>query len=185
MSTVVGTNRQSQSGWREDRKKTELQVLQEALEVERDGHERTKREMSAKLASLQKRFDSVESELQLAVQHLRRSEEEHHSEIMRLESEVTRGVQERHKLMEKLEQNAVVEDAVRDLYLHMKDRTSEGELTQDQVQSERETLKGQNVLTVLGALHATLKMLWSFKVCVWGGGGVIRPGGVLMRMNIT
>lgn len=68
------------------------------------------------------RFASVESELQLAVQHLRRSEEEHHKEIMRLESEVTRGVQERHKLMEKLEQNSVVEDAVRDLYLHMKVR---------------------------------------------------------------
>lgn len=44
------------------------------------------------------------------------------------------------------------------------DRTSEGELTQEQLQSERDTLKGQNVLTVLGALHATLKMLWAFKV---------------------
>lgn len=129
---------------------------------------------------------------------MRRSEEEHHTEIMRLESEVTRGVQERHKLMEKLEQNSVVDDAVRDLYLHMKvcgcmcdaicmagtvregvrrsgcdpheravvpqDRTSEGELTQEQLENERDLLKGQNVLTVLGALHANLKMLWAFKV---------------------
>jgi len=149
---------------KEEKKKTELQLVQEALELEKSQHAQSKREAAARLASLQKRFASVESELKLAVQHLRRSEEEHHTEIMRLESEVTRGVQERHKLMEKLEQNSVVDDAVRDLYLHMKDRTSEGELTQEQLENERDLLKGQNVLTVLGALHANLKMLWAFKV---------------------
>jgi len=73
-------------------------------------------------------------------------------------------VQERHRLLERIEQIDVVEDAVRDLYLHMKDRTSEAELTQEQLDSERELLKGQNILTVLGALHASLKSLWAFKV---------------------
>ncbi len=54
------------------------------------------------------------------MKHLRSSEDAHHSEIIRLEGEVTRGVQERHKLMQKLEEIHVVEDAITDLYLHMK-----------------------------------------------------------------
>ena len=150
----------------------------------------------------------MDEELSLAVKHLKRSEEAHHSEIIRLEGEVTRGVQERHKLMQKLEEIHVVEDAVKDLYLHMKvqcclgvcqnkcsglgmlsrqlhlrtiicklnasllgfpaiahqERTSEAEYSYEQLNNEREILKGQNVLTVLGALHATLKSLWAFKV---------------------
>lgn len=67
-----------------------------------------------------RRYEDLESELELAVKHMRRSEDEHHVEITRLEGEVTRGIQDRHKLMEKLEHIIVVENAVKDLYLHMK-----------------------------------------------------------------
>lgn len=38
--------------------------------------------------------------------------------------------------------------------------------TPEQLQAEKEALAGESVVVVLGALHAQLKSLWAFKVCV-------------------
>ncbi len=55
-------------------------------------------------------------------------------------------------------------------FLSLQDRIAEDSTpTPEQLAQEKEALKDEHVLVVLGALHAQLKALWAFKVCVGVG----------------
>ena len=65
------------------------------------------------------RIEVLEAELRLASDANRRSEAARTAEIERAESEVTKLTQERKGLLTRLKDVEVVEDAVRELYVHM------------------------------------------------------------------
>lgn len=122
-------------------------------------------ELQQQLDAEARRNNMLESELSLALAAAHRAEEAHSNELAKVESDVTRVMAERRTLLEKLQQIEVVEDAVRELYVQMKDRIGEDDHpTLEQLHFEKAQLKEENVLVVLGHLHATLKSLWAFKV---------------------
>jgi hypothetical protein len=107
----------------------------------------------------------LQSELKITVAAAQQAEAAHVEELGKVEADVIRALAERRSLMQKLTTIEVVEDAVRELYLQMKDRTADqGRPTPEQLQAEKAALKGENILVILGSLHALLKNLWAFKV---------------------
>ncbi|GAX81896.1 hypothetical protein CEUSTIGMA_g9324.t1 [Chlamydomonas eustigma] len=112
-----------------------------------------------------RRIGMLESEIKLCVAAAQKAEAAHAEELARAESDVKRVLAERRTLVQRFQLIEVVEDAVRELYMQMKDRTADGGIpTPEQLQAEKAALKEENILVVLGSLHAMLKGLWSFKV---------------------
>lgn len=96
---------------------------------------------------------------------MQQAEVTHGTELGRLEGDVARVLAERRPLLEKLQSIEAVEDAVRELYLQMKERTAERIAPNlGQLEAERQALKKENILVVLGRLKGNLKNLWAFKV---------------------
>ncbi|KAG2501510.1 hypothetical protein HYH03_000017 [Edaphochlamys debaryana] len=121
--------------------------------------------LTVQLESEQRRAAMLESELSLALAAMSRAEAAHAEELAKVEGDVARVLAERRGLLEKLQGIEVVEDAVREMVVQMKNRVGDDELpSPDQLQAEKEALKTENILTVLGSLRATLKSLWTFKV---------------------
>eukprot|EP00798_Chlamydomonas_sp_ICE-L_P022127 gene22127-29188_t len=129
-------------------------------------------ERDAELLDLQQDFEMeqrkvlmVESELRLSVGAMRKAEEAHGEEMDNVQGDIKQVMAERRTLVEKLNTIETVEDAVRELYVQMKDRIAqEGTPIPEQLQREKEALKSESILVVLGRLHAVLKNLWAFKV---------------------
>ncbi|GLC41737.1 hypothetical protein PLESTB_000682700 [Pleodorina starrii] len=122
-------------------------------------------QLTSQLESEQRRASMLESELGLALAASSRAEAAHASELAKVEGDVARVLAERRGLLEKLQGIEVVEDAVREMVVQMKFRVGDDERpTPEQLQSEKEALRDENILTVLGSLKATLKTLWTFKV---------------------
>jgi len=121
--------------------------------------------LQQQLDSETRRAAMAESELKLALAASRKAEEAHVYEVAKVEADVKQVLAERRTLLQKLQSIEVVEDSVRELYVQMKDRiASDGTPTPEQLQREKEALQGENILVVLGSLHALLKTLWAFKV---------------------
>lgn len=113
----------------------------------------------------QRRSAMLESELSLALAAASRAEAAHGSELAKVEGDVARVLSERRGLLEKLQSIEVVEDAVREMVVQMKVRIGDdGPPPPEQLQAEKDALRGENILTVLGSLRATMKSLFDFKV---------------------
>ncbi|GMH42998.1 hypothetical protein BSKO_10920 [Bryopsis sp. KO-2023] len=128
-------------------------------------------ELESKVLDLQKQLEAekrrssvLESELSISLATSQRAEGAHQEEVANMEADVMQVTAERRSLIEKLQQIEVVEDAIRDLYVQMKDRIAEDEPSVERLQEEKMALKKENIFVVLGALHATLQNLWAFKV---------------------
>ncbi|GIL86682.1 hypothetical protein Vretimale_11487 [Volvox reticuliferus] len=122
-------------------------------------------QLTSQLESEQRRASMLESELGLALAASNRAETAHAAELAKVEGDVARVLAERRGLLEKLQGIEVVEDAVREMVVQMKFRVGDDERpTPEQLQAEKEALRDENILTVLGTLKATLKTLWTFKV---------------------
>ncbi|KAG1672789.1 hypothetical protein FOA52_002777 [Chlamydomonas sp. UWO 241] len=122
-------------------------------------------ELRAALDSETRRTGMTLSELRLTVAAAQQAEKAHQAEMGKVEGDVKRVLAERRALLQKLATIESVEDAVRELYLQMKDRMAdEGCPTPEQLQADKKALAGENILVVVGSLHALLKNLWAFKV---------------------
>eukprot|EP00210_Caulerpa_lentillifera_P008925 g8516.t1 len=106
----------------------------------------------------------LEKELRLCIAAGHRAEEAHLKETEKLEEQINRYAMEQRVLINKFQQINVIEDAIKDLHVQMKLRISQQEVTIAKLDQEKEELKNENILTVLGALHANLQHLWQFKV---------------------
>ncbi|KAJ9531904.1 hypothetical protein QJQ45_022057 [Haematococcus lacustris] len=85
--------------------------------------------------------------------------------VVGVEGDVKRLLGERLQLLARLQRVEVVEDSIRELFVQMKGRVAEdGSPRPESLQAEKAALAGQDILVVLGALHAQLKGLWAFKV---------------------
>ncbi|KAG2423459.1 hypothetical protein HXX76_015329 [Chlamydomonas incerta] len=121
--------------------------------------------LTSQLESEQRRASMLESELGLALAASSRAEGAHAAELAKVEGDVARVLAERRGLLEKLQGIEVVEDAVREMVVQLKSRVGYDETpSPEQLQADKEALRGENILTVLGSLRATLKSLWTFKV---------------------
>ncbi|PNW73213.1 hypothetical protein CHLRE_14g623350v5 [Chlamydomonas reinhardtii] len=121
--------------------------------------------LTSQLESEQRRASMLESELGLALAASSRAEAAHAAELAKVEGDVARVLAERRGLLEKLQGIEVVEDAVREMVVQLKSRVGyDDSPSPEQLQADKEALRGENILTVLGSLRATLKSLWTFKV---------------------
>ncbi|KXZ49084.1 hypothetical protein GPECTOR_23g17 [Gonium pectorale] len=127
-------------------------------------------QLTSQLESEQRRNAMLESELGLSLAASQRAEAAHAVELAAVEGDVARVLAERRGLLEKLAGIEVVEDAVREMVVQMKVRRGAFRVGDDespppeQLQAEKEALREENILTVLGSLKAILKTLWTFKV---------------------
>jgi DNA repair exonuclease SbcCD ATPase subunit len=110
------------------------------------------------------KIHQLETELRLATELMSSREGIHAEELRKVEQDNAKTILERRAAQHKLQSVHTVEDAVRDLYLSMKDRIGYGgNPTPESVRSEKEELKDMSILVVLGHLHSICKGLYLFK----------------------
>eukprot|EP00803_Ostreobium_quekettii_P008233 evm.model.scf_638.7 EVM.evm.TU.scf_638.7 scf_638:59957-61199(-) len=84
-------------------------------------------ELKKLLEAETRRANMLEGELSLALAASSRAEQAHQAEVVGMEADVMKAAAERQSLLEKLQEIETVEDAIRDIYVQMKDRIAEDE----------------------------------------------------------
>lgn len=74
------------------------------------------------LENEQRAREMLESELHLTLAAMRKAEEAHAEELVKLQAQNAKSVQEARAMMEKLQTIQQTEDALRDFYVQLKDR---------------------------------------------------------------
>lgn len=131
------------------------------------------------------RSNLLEHELSLCIAVGQRAEEAHAKEVEQLEQQIMKYAKEQRALIQRFQKLDVVEDAIRELFVQMKAwidthscrtlcrccffcfvqcRLNEEDPTVEQIEIEKQALREESILVVLGALHANLQHLWQFKV---------------------
>lgn len=127
-------------------------------------HEQVMKEQKELLNSELRKVNMLESELQLSTAALSARELQHLDELHKAESDNRKNISERRTLVQKLQSIDMIEDAIRELYLQMKDRTAtSGAPTPELLLLEKEELKSVSIVVILGHLHAIYKGLWAWK----------------------
>ncbi len=115
------------------------------------------------VASLQRKLKTAEKERDIYYFQVKEIEDDRNKQVQALQRTVTEVEERRNALQERIDRVDRIENTIIDLFLEMKDRSTEAADAVVDVDKERLELKKKNPLVVLDMLRASLRVLLGFK----------------------